>query len=452
MGSIRNTVFKIVSVNVRGVADSKNRRAIFDKHRFNADLLILNETHSVPACENIWEAEWGGKVIFSHGTNQARGVAVFIKKGILGKISNIYRDIEGRLIIFDYEDYDVKITIVALYAPNQDMPSFFEQIREVIKERSEHKILVGDYNLVLNVDLDRENTYCNNNKSKEVVEDMMEQFCLRDVWRIQHGLKKEFSWRKKGSVPLKASRIDFGLVSAGLDQKVEITQYVTSVFTDHRAFYMCIEVEAVERGTGYWKLNNSLLRKEYITQLNKEIDSTLQATIDQTPQLRWETLKTRIKKKSIEFSRKQGAEERLIISQLCEKVDEYESRLPLNKDEDIILENTKKELEDKTLERIQGVMFRSKAKWYEEGERNTKYFFSLEKARYNAKTCYKLVKENGEEINDQTLIIKEQQKFYEELYSEDKDICFNMKNNFNVKVDDNVKRPGYYIGELRGGY
>ena len=358
-----------------------------------------------------------------------------------GKITNIYRDVQGRLILFDFEDYDVKVTIVALYAPNQDVPSFFEQIRNLLKDRSEHKILVGDYNLVLNVELDRENTYCNNNKSKEIIQDMMEQFCLKDVWRIQHGVKREFSWRKKGSTPLKASRIDFGLVSAGLDQKVEVTQYITSIFTDHRAFYMCVDIEPLERGPGYWKLNSLLLKKQdYVLQINKEIETTLQTTVGQAPKVRWENLKLRIKKKSVEYSRKQGSEEKLIISQLCEKIDEYESRLPLDKDEDLILEATKAELEDKTLERIQGVMFRSKAKWYEEGEKNTKYFYSLEKSRYNSKTCYKLITEDGQEVKIQSEIIKEQEKFYKKLYSEDDDVSFSMQNTFGVKVSEDIKQ------------
>ena len=43
-------------------------------------------------------------------------------------------------------------------------------------------------------------------------------------------------------------------------------------------------------------------------------------------------------------------------------IDDYESRLPLNLEENAILDNTKAELEEKTLERIQGVMFSSKAK------------------------------------------------------------------------------------------
>ena len=54
-------LFRFITVNVRGIADSVKRRAIFDFHRKNADFLILQETHSVPEIESIWENEWGGK-------------------------------------------------------------------------------------------------------------------------------------------------------------------------------------------------------------------------------------------------------------------------------------------------------------------------------------------------------------------------------------------------------
>ena len=60
--------------------------------------------------------------------------------------------------------------------------------------------------------------------------------------------------------------------------------------------------------------------------------------------------------------------------------------------------DTKNELEQKIFDRTKGVIFRSKAKWHELGEKSSKYFFSLEKAKYNAKTCNKLLDTNGEEI------------------------------------------------------
>ena len=208
-----------MSVNVRGIANAEKRRAIFEKHRANSDILILQETHSHPNCEQVWQNEWGGKVIFSHGNSNSRGVAVFTTKAIFDKIENIYKDIEGRIIIFDIIEGDFIISIAAVYAPNVDTPEFFRELQKVLRDRSEHKIIIGDFNLVLDVEKDRENTYSNNNRSLEVVIDTMDEFNLKDTWRIQNEERKEFSWRKGKEWPIKASRIDLALVSAGLDQK-----------------------------------------------------------------------------------------------------------------------------------------------------------------------------------------------------------------------------------------
>ena len=68
------------------------------------------------------------------------------------------------------------------------------------------------------------------------------------------------------------------------------------------------------------------------------------------------------------------------------------------------------------LDHTKQVIFRSKVRWYEEGEKNTKYFFSLEKARYNAKTCYKILNELEQEIIQPNLILEEQKNFYSKLY------------------------------------
>ena len=83
----------------------------------------------------------------------------------------------------------------------------------MLRERSEHKILIGDFNLTLDVDLDRYNTYCNNNRSKEELENLIEQFQLIDVWRSRNPDKREYSWMKNTMAESKASRIDFALAS-----------------------------------------------------------------------------------------------------------------------------------------------------------------------------------------------------------------------------------------------
>ena len=67
---------KLLSVNTRGLSNDTKRRALFDYHRFNADIMVIQETHSYPECENIWQNEWGGRIIYSHGTTASKGIAV----------------------------------------------------------------------------------------------------------------------------------------------------------------------------------------------------------------------------------------------------------------------------------------------------------------------------------------------------------------------------------------
>ena len=385
---------------MRGIANEEKRRAIFDKHRFHADMLILQETHSDKSCESVWKNEWGGEAFFSHGTTAARGVAIFTSKSIASKISKVEIKEDGRLIIVDLKENGVNLTIVSLYAPNEDIPEFFTKIIEKLRNRQEHKIIIGDFNLALDVDMDRLNTYNNNNKALTEVENMMDEFYLKDIWRTYNGNMREYSWIKRGSIPTKASRIDYALVSAGIDQKVEMIQYISSIKTDHRGVYLMIDLEPFERGKGFWKMNTSLLQEHnYISQMNEDLERTIKAAALKKPIELWETIKKRIKTTTINYCRNRSSEERLIISQLSEKVNEYESNLPLNLADSNLLEATKEELEEKTFERIKGVMFRSKVKWYEEGERSSKYFYALEKAKYNAKTCFKLIKDDGSEVS-----------------------------------------------------
>ena len=413
---------------------------IFDYYRKNADFLICQETHSEVANEQIWAKEWGGGAIFGHGTTAARGIAIFYDKKYKKCIENVYKSEDGRMIVIDVKIEEEIITIVGIYAPNQDSPVFFKDLAQLLRNRQEHKIIIGDFNLTLQVELDRQNTYNNNNKAKDELVNIMDEFYLHDVWRVQHPEKREYSWMKPGHIQ-KASRIDYALVTAGLDQKAKAVQYIPGIKTDHRAFYICLDLIQFERGVGYWKFNSSLLKnKEFLIHMNKELNTTIQASIEQNPIQRWETLKRRIKKISSNFARKKASENGLIISQLSEKVDEYECSLPLNKDEDELLAETKKELEEKLYERVKGLIFRSKVRWLEEGEKNTKYFFALEKARYNAKTCYKILDENDMELVNPQDILQYQKQYYQNLYQEDKDVRFTLENTYGIRVPDEIRQ------------
>lgn len=62
-------------------------------------------------------------------------------------------------------------------------------------------------------------------------------------------------------------------------------------------------------------------------------------------------------------------------------------------------------------------MFRSKMKWFELGEKPTKYFFKLEKNNYEKKLIREVELENGEIISDPVQINKEIGDFYQNMYT-----------------------------------
>ena len=62
-------------------------------------------------------------------------------------------------------------------------------------------------------------------------------------------------------------------------------------------------------------------------------------------------------------------------------------------------------------------MFCSHSQWYNVSEKNTKYFFNLEKMRYNAKTIQRIVLKNGSITRNKSTILQEQKRYYSELYT-----------------------------------
>ncbi len=68
-------------------------------------------------------------------------------------------------------------------------------------------------------------------------------------------------------------------------------------------------------------------------------------------------------------------------------------------------------------EEMNGQIFRSKIKWTEEGETNSKYILSLEKRNYTNKLISTL-EINGNIIKDPTKISEAQNQFFETVFAE----------------------------------
>ena len=76
------------------------------------------------------------------------------------------------------------------------------------------------------------------------------------------------------------------------------------------------------------------------------------------------------------------------------------------------LEKEKRELENIIEHQTRVAILRSQTRWYNEGEKNTKYFLGLEKRHFNQKTIKSLKLDGDVTITSDKEILHEARKFY----------------------------------------
>ena len=117
---------------------------------------MLQETHSKSEDETIWTKEWGGEIVFSHGSSSSRGACIMFAPNMEYNINDKYLDPQGRFVILNVTINDVKLTLANIYGPNNDDDKFFLDIFENIELMgNDNRIIGGDFNCVLDNNLDK---------------------------------------------------------------------------------------------------------------------------------------------------------------------------------------------------------------------------------------------------------------------------------------------------------
>ena len=287
-------------------------------------------------------------------------------------------------------------------------------------------IAVGDWNVVLDYEWDTVGYKNKNNpKANAAVLDLMKILDLGDIYRTLHPDKLRFTWRK-GRKESQMSRLDYFLISPEFYGFVTEADIDISYRSDHSLITVDLNFITQERGKGYWKFNNSLLYDpEYVKKVKETINETVSSyrlpeneafSIDD--QMLFEMIKLQVRGITISHSsykkRLKEREENKIEKQTA-KLQKVLDENPTNglKEE---IENKKQQLKNIREIKLKGSMIRSRAKWNLQGEKNSKYFCNLEKRHYTDKLIPKVITEVGRELVDQKAILREQSKFYKNLY------------------------------------
>ncbi|KAG5830188.1 hypothetical protein ANANG_G00307420 [Anguilla anguilla] len=239
-------------------------------------------------------------------------------------------------------------------------------------------------------------------------------FKLCDMFSVLNPGKEGFTWRTNDGS--RASRIDFLFARgfAGLAASLSPVFY-----SDHSLLNCSLTVESgVPVGRGVWKLNCHLLEDPAVVMAFNEKYKEWQSLQElySTCAEWWEDTKGRIKEFFIKESKEKKKKERRVWVGLQRRLNRYCDLVNMGFDFKEELEQIKNEMAVLMENKCKNVIFRSKEKEIDEGEKCTRYFFKKIMSR---KILMKGLKgEDGVVKNGKNDMLEAVEEFYGKLFGE----------------------------------
>ena len=335
---------------------------------------------------------------------------------------------EGLYIVLEAEVQGANFLLVKLYVPNkvQEWRRFIENLNstidDVIKDNEPKLVVGGDFNVTLESDLDCSGGNPAQKASVKSIQDLCLDFDLVDIWRIRNPTTRRFTWRQRN--PFIQRRLDFWLISDVCQEDIEGTDIIPSINSDHSAIILHFNnIDRQKHGPSFWKFNASLLNDEnFVLLINQSVPLWLdefKEVIDK--RVLWDLIKYRIRQVTINYSKEKARQRRQKISDIENSRKVLEEKCGNNPTTENIeqLEILKLEHENIYEEFSKGAIIRSKATWYEKGEKSNKYFLNLESHRKAKSSVRKVFSEEELLVTDPKKILGVIEGFYSGLYKKD---------------------------------
>ena len=301
----------ICSLNARGLGDRKKRKSMFQFiRRYGADIVLMQEAHIKDMQQlKLWESEWGGPMYASCGESNSKGVLIMLSLKCGLQLKNVKTDHDGRIVCGQVIGEQCCFTLCNIYAPNVDDAEFFHELVRIMDDElyseSEGTVLGGDFNLVMQPKIDHNNLLHNHSNSLHVLNELMEQKGLADVWRVLNPEAKRFTWHRWSNHQSAASRIDMILIPIEWMDCVKDCAIKPGHLTDHSLVTVQIGIEEHKRGPGVWKFNNQLLgNDEFCVGVKDLLENLDMCCTHMDPCTKWECIKMELGYYSKHFAKK----------------------------------------------------------------------------------------------------------------------------------------------------
>jgi len=138
--------------------------------------------------KHLWATEWGYKCLFSSWSSTKAGVGILFNNNFELQIIKSNVDPAGCYMICGLKANGKYITLVNVYAPNEDDSNFFKSLPEHTEFEDFQKdeiVIGGNFNLVLDIEKDKKGGLDKtHNNAKKTVCEIYENFDLVDAWRV----------------------------------------------------------------------------------------------------------------------------------------------------------------------------------------------------------------------------------------------------------------------------
>ena len=360
-------------------------------------------------------------------------------------------------------DTDITYVIGNIYAPNpnsQEKLDFFEEVFDGVLEfqekfSCENALILGDYNLVLKESETKNRTYSAQERNvASFVTNLLSTSNMADSW----SLKKGFTWRRPGTdIFSTIDRISFSKNSFSL---ISINDNWSLSCSDHAAVEATFSIIASAKGrrTRITRLDPYLAKVEW-SRLKIEKDfMEMYATAprDWDPHLKLDyakmCIRTVVEQVQAERKRTEKSEEETINEELDIAISRLGEGSLIGQSLGSLIEHTetlrarKAQLVEEKGKRLAEKLG---TKWYNEGEKSTKYFLRLLNRSFP--DDFKTILGEGGEVSEPKEIEEEIVTFYKKLYEnydsndlqvlEDDDDFFNHLQSISDDAQQDIVRP-----------
>ena len=269
-----------------------------------------------------------------------------------------------------------KINLRNVYGPNDDSPTFFENLLLNVSALEGPYIIGGDFNCTLNPILDRSSQKdASHGKTRKLLNNYIHDLRLIDIWRTLNPSKRQYSYFS--SIQKTQSHLDYFLISMELQPNIMDCWYNSIVLSDHAPTSIKLQLGTQETHVKRWRLQTYLLKDTtFVEFVEKRIDEYFEFNKEETSaSIRWEAFKAYIRGEIIGYTSTQNKKTNQEIITLDTQIKTLETEIHghnnLKKIQELL--DMRAKYNQLTTDKIAKNLMWTKQAFYDQGKRQVNY-------------------------------------------------------------------------------